>query len=228
VDDEPEVRFVEPHAKSDGGDQSFDIVAEELLFGLDALAGLQVGVVGAGGDALPLEPFGGAPRVLHREGVDDAAARQLRQEMSQPRQPVGLVVQPPATGGGALRQLVQGPAGLAFSPVSPAAQAAGNPLWTADLMVGGSYVFIYIPDGRCLAASGRQPGWALSLQHCNLGPDQRWHELSATVKAGGRVFGQFRDMGSGECLSAASGAAGPAGLARCDPAQPWDQLVAFW
>ncbi len=169
---------------------------------------------------------GATAYLLSSRPADSAGAERLPSRVTSV-QTVGLVVQPPATGGGALRQLVQGPA-VAFSPVSPAAQAAGNPVWTADLMVGGSYVFIYIPDGRCLAASGRQPGWALSLQHCNLGPDQRWHELSATVKAGGRVFGQFRDMGSGECLSAASGAAGPAGLARCDPAQPWDQLVAFW
>ncbi|MGO9669474.1 MAG: hypothetical protein ACLPS1_13005 [Streptosporangiaceae bacterium] len=183
------------------------------------IAGIAVVVLLAAG--------GATAYLLSSRPADSAGAERLPSRVTSV-QTVGLVVQPPATGGGALRQLVQGPAGLAFSPVSPAAQAAGNPVWTADLMVGGSYVFIYIPDGRCLAASGRQPGWALSLQHCNLGPDQRWHELSATVKAGGRVFGQFRDMGSGECLSAASGAAGPAGLARCDPAQPWDQLVAFW
>jgi len=144
-------------------------------------------------------------------------------------QTVGLGAQPPATaGGGALRQLIEGPGGLEFSPVPPATQAAGNPVWTADLMAGGSYVFIYSPDGRCLAAAGRRPGAALSLQHCNLGPDQRWHELAATVKADGRVFGQFRDMGSGQCVSAASSAAGPASLARCNPAQPWEQLLAFW
>ena len=93
MDDEPEVWLVEAHAEGDGSDQGLDIVAEELLFGLDALVGLQVGVVGAGHNALPLEPFGGAPRILHREGVNDAAAGQLREEVRQPRQPVGLIVQ---------------------------------------------------------------------------------------------------------------------------------------
>jgi len=63
------------------------------LFGFDAFARLQAGVAGAGGNALPLEPFGGTRHILHGEGVDDAAARQLRQEMGQPREPAGLVVQ---------------------------------------------------------------------------------------------------------------------------------------
>ena len=112
---------------------------------------------------------------------------------------------------------------LAFSPVSPAAQAAGNPLWTADLMVGGSYVFIYIA-GRPVPGGVRPPA-GLGAVPAALQPRGRISggtQLSATVKAGGRVFGQFRDMGSGRVpVRGQRCRPGRAGLARRDPAQPW-------
>lgn len=168
---------------------------------------------------------GATAYVLSSRPAGPAGAQRLPSRVASV-QTIGLAAQPPAgADGGTLLQLVDGPAGLEFSPVPSAAQAAGNPVWTADLMVGGSYVFIYVPDGQCLAAADGRPAAALSLQHCDLGADQRWHELAATVKAGGRVAGQFRNVGSGQCVSAASGTAG---LARCDPAQPWEQLLAFW
>ena len=41
--------------------------------------------------------------------------------------------------------------GLAFTATGGAGQASGQE-WTADQMGGGTYILIYVPDGRCLAA----------------------------------------------------------------------------
>jgi len=72
MNDKPKVRLVEAHAQGDRSDQSFDSVVEQLLFGFDSLGGFQIGVIGARHDSPLPEPLGHAPRVLHRERVNDA------------------------------------------------------------------------------------------------------------------------------------------------------------
>src|SRR5262245_39184247 len=71
-------------------------------------------------------------------------------------QTVGLITQAAqqAAPAGQLLQLL-GPQGTAqFSPVGQAQEQAGSPQWTADLMAGNSYIFIFLPTGSCLAATG--------------------------------------------------------------------------
>ena len=99
VNHETEIRFIEAHPKRDGGDERLDFVAEQLLFDLDALDAFEVRVISAGGDAVSLQPRGDPARVLNGQAINDAVARQLRKEVREPRQAVGLmgeadVVQP--------------------------------------------------------------------------------------------------------------------------------------
>jgi Ricin-type beta-trefoil lectin domain-like len=101
--------------------------------------------------------------------------------------------------------------------------------WTADQMAGGTYIFIYLPDGSCLTAARSS---AVTLARCNLGASQRWVRQHL-VSSGGLDYWQLRSLSRGRCLTAAAGnAAGtPAqSAARLDPclAPPdWSQLVAF-
>lgn len=146
-------------------------------------------------------------------------------------QTVGLVGQVPAGHGTAQRLLRVSAAGPAFGPMPPASLPQGDPQWTADTMVGGTYVFIYAPSGQCLAVtSGQQP--ALALQRCDLGAGQRWQRAGGGVQADGHQYAQYRNVASGQCLTTggplSGGARDAAGLAVCARAAPARQLVSFW
>ena len=85
-------------------------------------------------------------------------------------QTVGLVVADTQPGSPA-DQLLQllGPHGTPqFSPLAQTQLAEGSPQWTADLMAGGSYIFIYLPTGQCLSAVGQVSQPKLALRHCDL------------------------------------------------------------
>jgi hypothetical protein len=147
-------------------------------------------------------------------------------------QTVGLVGEPlSAGGGGQLVQLLSRPQGPVFTPVQPTQLTSGTPEWTADQMAGGTYIFIYLPTGRCLAAAGPADKPVLAVSHCDLGSlQQRWR-LQHTVVLGGHQFNQFKNAATGTCLaqvSPSASAPGGAGLATCDPNRPASQLLAFW
>jgi hypothetical protein len=149
------------------------------------------------------------------------------------RQTVGLIAQraqQPSSGGDLLQLL--GPQGtLQFSPVARAQEQAGSPQWTANLMAGNTYIFIFLPSGECLAAAGpaRQP--KLALKHCDLTAGQRWRRVRQAVVSQGHEYYQYANLGDGACLAEAGGLAGPvygAALETCSPSAPADQLIAFW
>ena len=117
-----------------------------------------------------------------------------------------------------------------FSPVSLAAQQSGSGQWTADLMVGGSYIFIFLPSDDCLGATGSAARPRLVLQHCDLQANQRWRRVGTGTVADGHSFYSYANMADRSCLTAAS--AGPGGvqeasLSACSAAAA-DQLLAFW
>jgi hypothetical protein len=192
---------------------------------LPRLAGLGVIAVLAGGGTA-------AYLVAFRPALPKAASTLPGKVESY--QTVGLVAEP-AQGGGhggsALLQLLSVDGKPEFTPVGLAQQVNGHPEWTADLMNGGAYIFIYLPTGQCLAATGRGHRAVLAVQRCDLGQRQRWRRLGSATIQGGHDFYQFANSGSVQCVAQVSPAgANPAGagLTGCSPAHPASQLLAFW
>jgi hypothetical protein len=138
-------------------------------------------------------------------------------------QAVGLVNPGPAGTSGtstATPTLVATGAGLRFSS---AAQAGAD--WTADQMAGGTTIFIYLPDGRCLGSSR---GTGVALQPCNLQAGQRWVQRHPVTGASGLQYWQLRNLSDGRCLAAVATPAGTgARLARCQATPGWQQLIAL-
>ena len=149
------------------------------------------------------------------------------------RQTVGLIAQgaQQAGSGGQLVQLL-GPQGtLQFSPVAQAQEQAGSPQWTANLMAGNSYIFIFLPSDECLAAAGSASHPKLALKHCDLTAAQRWRRVRRAVVSQGHEYYQYANLGDGACLTQAGGQSGQvygAALETCSPSAPADQLIAFW
>ena len=149
------------------------------------------------------------------------------------RQTVGLIAQgaDQASSAGQLWQLL-GPQGTAqFSAVGQAQQQAGSPQWTADLMAGNSYIFIFLPTGNCLAATGSASQPKLALRHCDLTAAQRWRRVRQAVVSQGHDFYQYANLSDGACLTQTGSQSGQvygAALEACSPSAPADQLIAFW
>lgn len=192
---------------------------------LPRLAGLGVVVLVAGG--------GAAAYVIMFHPAASHHAPPLPTEVKT-NQTVGLIAQSAlsASSGHPGNQLVQmlGTGGTpAFSPLSAAAAAAqGSPQWTADQMQGNTFIFIFLPDDRCLAAASNS---ALALQRCNLNSHlQRWKRVNGQLVQDGHDFFQYANLGNGKCLSQVTllSQPGGAGLAACSPARPPSQMIAFW
>lgn len=147
-------------------------------------------------------------------------------------QTVGLIAQnAEPNSAGELLQL-RGPAsGPQFGPVSPAQEQSGSGQWTADLMAGNTYIFIFLPDGNCLGAVGPAGARSLALRHCTLAASQRWRRVGPAVRADGHDFYRYANVGDGSCLTETAELPGPvwgAGLAACSSSASANQLIAFW
>ena len=129
--------------------------------------------------------------------------------------------------------LVASSAGLAFTVITPASDSLGAPMWTADQMTGGSYIFVDVSAGKCLAGPARPVATTVSLQRCSLGGSQRWKRILGSSAAAGHLYWQLQNAADGLCLTVGSavsaGASGPfaAGVERCQDPQPSRQLVTF-
>jgi hypothetical protein len=116
-----------------------------------------------------------------------------------------------------------------FSPVSQAERQTGSGQWTADLMSGGSYIFIFLPSDTCLGASGPTGRARVVLQHCDLQASQRWRRLGAATLAQGDSFYRYTNLADRSCLTEGSeqpGSVWAAGLSGCT-ATATSQLIAF-
>jgi hypothetical protein len=145
-------------------------------------------------------------------------------------QTVGLIGEvPPSASASGLVQLLSPQAAPAFSPVPQSEAVSGTPEWTADQMAGGTYIFIYLPTGQCLASEGPAGRPGLALRHCDLtSADQRWERLGTAILSSGHDFYEFENFGSRSCISQVTATAGHAGLGPCNPARPTSELLAFW
>jgi hypothetical protein len=146
-------------------------------------------------------------------------------------QTVGMVAQNAQPGSsGQLMQLLGGRDGVQFSPVSQAEQQSGTGRWTADLMAGGSYIFIFVGSDNCLGVTGTGGQARLVVQHCDLQANQRWRRLGASTVAQGHNFYPYANMADRSCITEGTELPGPvwaAGLSACTRAST-DQLLAFW
>jgi hypothetical protein len=177
----------------------------------------------------------GAGAIAYSVASSAEASRHASQLSSrvQSVQTVGIIGQsgPRLADTDGLRQLVSSAAGLKFGPLPPASLVQGDPQWSADTMAGGTFVFIYAPDGKCLAAATRQGHPVLALSRCNLGAGQRWQRFNSAVAADGHLYGQYRNLGTGRCLAAGAAPTadpGPAALAPCAGAPATRQLISLW
>jgi hypothetical protein len=147
-------------------------------------------------------------------------------------QSVGLVAESAQSGSsGQLVQLLDRRGAPKFSPVSEAEQRSGSGEWTADLMSGGSYIFIFLPSDTCLGAAGSARGPRLVLQHCDLQASQRWQRLGSATAGQGHSFYRYANLADRSCLTEGSeqpGSVWAAGLSGCRTAAATSQLVAFW
>jgi hypothetical protein len=148
-------------------------------------------------------------------------------------QTVGLVVADTQPGSSAdqLLQLLGSRGTPQFSPLAQTQLAEGSPQWTADLMAGGSYIFIYLPTGQCLSATGKTSQPKLALRHCDLDESQRWHRTLPAVLTQAHDFYEYANLGDGSCLTQTGVLPGQiysASLTECLGSQPADQLIAFW
>jgi hypothetical protein len=141
-------------------------------------------------------------------------------------QTVGIVAQ--ATDRRPARLLTNSVTGLRWGPMPPASKPQGDPQWTADSMAGGTFVFIYVPTGQCLASVARRHRAELTLRRCDLDVRQRWRRISGATQPDGHLYGQVRSMASGRCLTAAGGEPNAAVLAPCGRPAPAQQMISFW
>jgi hypothetical protein len=148
-------------------------------------------------------------------------------------QTVGLVTQASGTGGspGQFAQLLGAGGAAQFAVLAQNQVQQGTPQWTADQMAGGTYIFIYLKTGQCLAATGTARKQSVTLQHCDLLAEQRWRPTGVGGVSGGHAFRQFANLGDGACLTRA----GPqqdtvygASLTSCRATAAASQLIAFW
>jgi hypothetical protein len=140
-------------------------------------------------------------------------------------QAVGLVNPGPGASGANPEMLTAARAGLSFTNTG---QVGAN--WTADQMAGGTYIFIYLPNGKCLGSS---PGPGVALEQCDLLAGQRWTPQHGVTLANGEDYSQLRNLSDGRCLTAVGtvSATGPATAAarleHCQAVPSFRQLIAF-
>ncbi|MGE5287773.1 MAG: RICIN domain-containing protein [Micromonosporaceae bacterium] len=134
----------------------------------------------------------------------------------------------PGPGAGSPQRLLE-PArtSMAFFAGGSGGTVLPSQQWQADSMTDGSYVLVYVPQGKCLSAARG----TLTLKRCDLRLDQRWSHPYLGKDTGGRDYWQLRSSAAGECLTVAgtqwtNGVA--AQLQPCSASLPWQQLIAFW
>jgi hypothetical protein len=147
-------------------------------------------------------------------------------------QTIGLVAESPQSGSaGQLVQLLDRRGAPRFSLVSQAEQQSGSGQWTADLMSGGSYIFIFLPSDTCLGAAGSASRTKLVLEHCDLQPSQRWQRLGSATLGQGHSFYRYANLADRSCLTEGTeqpGSVWTARLSGCTTGTGTSQLLAFW
>lgn len=147
------------------------------------------------------------------------------------QRPVGLAGAGPQANSPQLLLAPRPGRGLAFLNGGSNGAVQASQQWQADQMTDGSYVLVYVPDGKCLGAAASSGAAHAQLQSCDLQVAQRWSHPYRGKDQGNRDYWQLRSMGTGQCLAASGGTwanGTPAALQPCSSSLPWQQLVTFW
>jgi hypothetical protein len=102
--------------------------------------------------------------------------------------------------------------------------------WTSDQMAGGTFIFIYLPNGLCLTAPTASRRSAPALRRCDLEASQRWVRRHPVVGANGTDYWQLRGLADKRCLTAGKAVRIGEASAQLEPCQAspgWQQQVAF-
>ena len=141
---------------------------------------------------------GGGPHKQQRALSTTLASQQL----------AGLA-DPGPTASAAQRLIAPSGAGLSFLGGGGDGSVLTSQQWQADQMTDGSYVLVYVPDGKCLDAAARsQPAAAshaagqLGLATCDLRLSQRWRHPYLGKDPAGRDYWQLRSQAVGKCVTA--------------------------
>jgi hypothetical protein len=147
-------------------------------------------------------------------------------------QTVGLIAQVASSAGSSIQlvEMVGMHGAPTFSPLSAAAaNGPGDPEWTAEQITGGTFIFDFYPDGRCLGTAAHS---RLALQHCDISSrSERWRRVSAVRVEDGHDFYQYANLAVGKCIAQIPGVSDQqpgVGLLQCSKAHPSSQMLAFW
>lgn len=130
-----------------------------------------------------------------------------------------------------LRQMLDSQSGLLTftAALDPGTQQALE-RWTADKMSDDSYIYIFVPSGKCLTASAHDLT-AVFLAKCDLGVTQRWRRVQQGVLNTGLYYWELRSQLNGRCLTNPAtlqnnnAAQHAAQLQPCGKGQPPSQLI---
>jgi hypothetical protein len=111
-----------------------------------------------------------------------------------------------------------------FVSIPPAVVISGKAVWTANQMSDDSEIFIYVPSGKCLAGTA---AGHLNLTRCKPAADQRWRPVNSRIVKG-QAINQYKNVETGECLTAPGSSPGQAFTTSCGPTGSKTQEIAFW
>jgi hypothetical protein len=97
-------------------------------------------------------------------------------------------------------------------------------------MAGGTYIFIYLPNGLCLASRAGHRAPTVTLERCDLQASQRWLRLHTAVGSNGLDYWQLRNLADNRCVTAGKAVGQGESAAQLEPCQAspgWQQQVAF-
>jgi Ricin-type beta-trefoil lectin domain-like len=198
-----------------------------VLVALVALAVLAVALT------LGFALLGGGDARKPQRALSTTLANQQLAGLADPGPAAGTAVGTAA--GTAQRLLAPAAAGLAFAAGGGDGTVLASQQWQADQMTDGSYVLVYVPNGKCLDAAAAQgaahPAAQLALTTCDLRSSQRWQHPYLGKDPTGRDYWLLRSQSTARCVTA-SGAqwrdGTPAQLEPCGKSFGWQQLIEFW
>ena len=167
-------------------------------------------------------------------GGGDARKPQRALSTTLANQQLAGLADPGPAAGLAQRLLAPAATGLAFAAGGGDGTVLASQQWQADQMTDGSYVLVYVPNGKCLDAAAQgaaHPAAQLALTTCDLRSSQRWQHPYLGKDPTGRDYWLLRSEATARCVTASAPQwrdGTPAQLEPCGKSFGWQQLIEFW